>query len=74
MQGNRLIATACGLIAFGTAMVAGTGDRPPVDGDIVVAWTTQSRPLPLPESSPLDSRFRPDGPPVIVRAPPELSA
>lgn len=71
MQGQRLIAAACGVVLFGVGLLVEADAPPPAERNLV-AWMTQSRALPI--TNPLDSRHRPDGPPVIVRTPDELSA
>ena len=62
---------ACGVILFASGLVSSFGDRRPAEASAVIASVTQTRALAITNS--LDSRFRPDGLPIVVPAPSALS-
>jgi len=61
---------ACGLILLGSGLVFGSDDRRSAEATIIVASVTQMRSPAI--SNPLDSRFQPDGLPVVVPQPRDL--
>ncbi|WP_119419435.1 hypothetical protein [Desertibaculum subflavum] len=63
MPARDLFLAACGLALLATGH-AGFGERPGERAVIVSASVTQTRPLATVNS--LDSRFQPDGVPVVV--------
>lgn len=71
MPRRDLLMAACGLFLLGIGQVSSPGDPAQPDASTVHASLTHTRPFAM--TNPLDSRFQPDGVPLVVPVQREIS-